>query len=337
MEVIGNEFSNFMNSFPLASRTSAMIETWRLSSSARSARWLSPFLMAVLSAGAVPVCAQQPSGLAAWPKSHTMTFWTSGSSPYTGQVQDVFIGDTRAGAPKGYPRAGAYTNLWTLRAEWEHDPSVLKKRTFFDLEKERYDWIAGAIIGIGTGGVADGYDARRKLIDCRRPEVERWIRAEAKRIVDGRFARAFFDNTMMKVTGFFKPVDPANPLNDAENVLSMAAGTKAFRDECQQLGKPIEMVINLAVPWHWEGAPRWQDASEKVVEFWWGLGVRGVLLEKPEARPADSAAYQAIVATGKSWLKRGGHLYVILEDEARGTSLGRELDSSKTWVYVRPR
>jgi len=115
----------------------------------------------------------------------------------------------------------------------------------------------------------------------------------------------------------------------------MAAGTKAFHDECTRLGKPIEMVINLAVPWHWDGAPRWQDASEKVVDFWWKLGVRGVLLEKPEARPADSAAYQSIVATGKAWLKRGGNLYVILEDEAKGIALAREWDSERTWVYVR--
>ena len=115
----------------------------------------------------------------------------------------------------------------------------------------------------------------------------------------------------------------------------MAAGTKAFRDECKRLGKPMEMVINLAVPWHWDGAPRWQDASGKVVEFWCKLGVRGVLLEKPEARPADSAAYQSIVATGKAWLARGGHLYVILEDEAKGTALAREWDGANTWVYVR--
>ncbi len=277
------------------------------------------------------------SGLTAWPKSHSMTFWTSGSGPYTGPVQDMFIGDTRFGAPKGYSRAGAYTNLWTLRAEWEHDPRVLDRPTFFDLEKQRHDQIANAIIGTGTGGVADGYDARRKLIDCRRPEVERWIRSEAKRIIEGGFTRAFFDNTMMKVTGFFKPVDASRPLSDAENVASMAAGTKAFRDECTRMGKPIEMVINLAVPWHWDGAPRWQDASGNVVEFWWKLGVRGVLLEKPEARPAVSAAYQSIVATGKAGLARGGNLYVILEDEAKGAALAREWDSARTWVYVRQR
>ncbi len=90
------------------------------------------FLIVLLSAVCVFASAQQPSGLAAWPKSHTMTFWTQGGI-YKGPVQDVFIGDTRAGAPRGYPRAGAYTNLWTLRAEWEHDPHVLDKRTFFDL------------------------------------------------------------------------------------------------------------------------------------------------------------------------------------------------------------
>ncbi|MDZ4401890.1 hypothetical protein [Prosthecobacter sp.] len=291
-------------------------------------------LVILSSAVCVIAVAQQPTGLTAWPKSHTMTFWTQGGV-YKGPVQDVFIGDTRTGAPRGYPRAGAYTNLWTLRAEWEHDPGVLRRKTFFDLEKERYDQIASAIIGTGTGGVADGYDARRKLIDCRKPEVERWIHSEAKRIIKGGFTRAFFDNTMMKVTGFFKPVDPAKPLSDAENVASMAAGTKAFGDECKHLGKPIEMVINLAVPWHWDGAPRWQDASEKCVEFWWNLGVRGVLLEKPEARPADSAAYQSIVATGKAWLARGGNLYVILEDEAKGVALAREWDSERTWVYVR--
>lgn len=277
---------------------------------------------------------QQPSGLAAWPKSHTMTFWTQGGT-YQGPVQDAFIGDTREGAPHGYPRAGAYTNLWTLRAEWEHDPSLLKRRTFFDLEKERYDKISGAIVGTGTGGVADGYDARRKLIDCRRPEVQEWIRGEARRIISGGFHRAFFDNTMMKATGFFQPIDPAKPLSDAENVASMAAGTKVFREECESLGRPVEMVINLAVPWHWDGAPRWQDAGEKCVDFWWNLGVRGVLLEKPEARPADSAAYQCIVATGKAWLKRGGNLYVILEDEAKGAALGWVLDSGRIWVYVR--
>lgn len=71
--------------------------------------------------------AQQPSGLAAWPRSHTMTFWTRGGV-YKGPVQDVFIGDTRDGAPRGYPRAGAYRNLWTLRAEWEHDPGILRRR-----------------------------------------------------------------------------------------------------------------------------------------------------------------------------------------------------------------
>jgi hypothetical protein len=295
-------------------------------------------LVALSHAVGVIAAAQSPessSGLAAWPKSHAMTFWTSGSQPYTGTVQNVFIGDTRSGAPKGYPRAGAYTNLWTLRAEWEHDPRVLDRPTFFDLEKQRHDQIAGAIIGTGTGGVADGYDARRKLIDCRRPEVERWIRSEARRIIAGGFTRAFFDNTMMKVTGFFKPADAGKPFTDAENVASMAAGTKAFRDECIRLGKPIEMVVNLAVPWHWDGAPRWQDAHRKVVDFWWDLGVRGVLLEKPESRPADSAAYQCIVATGKEWLARGGNLYVILEDEDKGAALAREWDNDRTWVYVR--
>lgn len=279
--------------------------------------------------------AQQPSGLAAWPKSHTMTFWTSGSGAYSGPVQDVFIGDTRFGAPRGYPRAGAYTNLWTLRAEWEHDPSVLERPNFFHLEKFRYDMIAGAIIGTGTGGVADGYDVRRKLIDCRRPEALRWIRAEAQRIIAGGFARVFFDNTMMKVTGFFKAVDASRPLSDADNVASMVAGTRAFREECERMGRPLEMVINLAVPWHWEGAPRWEDASAKVVDFWWSLGVRGILFEKPEARSVDSAAYQCIAATGKSWLARGGNLYVILEDEAKGATLGREFDNGRTWVYVR--
>lgn len=303
-------------------------------------RNLIAFLAVLQTAVCALASAQEPattSGLVAWPKSHSMTFWTSGSGPYTGPVQDVFIGDTRFGAPKGCPRAGAYTNLWTLRAEWEHDPHVLDRRTFFDLEKQRHDQIAGAIIGTGTGGIADGYDARRKLIDCRKPEVERWIRAEAKRIIEGGFTRAFFDNTMMKVTGFFRPLDAGKSLNDAENVLSMASGTKAFRDECTRLGKPVEMVINLAVPWHWDGAPRWQDASKKVVDFWWDLGVRGVLLEKPEARPADSSAYQCIVATGKAWLARGGNLYVILVDEAKGVALAREWDSSRTWVYVRER
>lgn len=51
---------------------------------------------------------------------------------------------------------------------------MLRRKTFIDLEKERYDQISTAIkLGTGTGGVADGYDARRKLIDCRKPEVER--------------------------------------------------------------------------------------------------------------------------------------------------------------------
>lgn len=293
-----------------------------------------PLILAGVFPAAIHLSAQQSSGLAAWPKSHAMTFWTSGG-PYTRPVQDVFIGDTRTGAPKGYPRAGAYTNLWTLRAEWEHDPRVLERRTFFDLEKQRYDQIAGAIIGTGTGGAADGYDSRRKLIDCRRPEVERWIRGEARRIIAGGFARAFFDNTMMKVTGFFQPLDPAKPLSDAENAASMAAGTKAFADECRRAGKDIEMVVNLAVPWHWEGAPRWQDASREVVKFWQSLGVRGVLLEKPEARDPNSAAYQCIVATGKAWLAKGGNLYVILENEAKGAPLARDWDSDRTWVYVR--
>lgn len=43
----------------------------------------------------------------------------------------------------------------------------------------------------------------------------------------------------------------------------------------------------------------------------------------------------AIVATGKAWLERGGNLYIILEDEAKGVALGRELDSERTWVDVR--
>ncbi len=42
-----------------------------------------------------------------------------------------------------------------------------------------------------------------------------------------------------------------------------------------------------------------------------------------------------IVATGKAWLARGGNLYVILEDEARGAALAKVLDSPKTWVYRR--
>ena len=60
-----------------------------------------------------------------------------------------------------------------------------------------------------------------------------------------------------------------------------------------------------------------------------------MLLENPEARPADSAAYQSIVATGRAWLARGGNLYVILEDEAKGVALAREWGSERTWVYVR--
>ena len=71
---------------------------------------------------------------------------------------------------------------------------------------------------------------------------------------------------------------------------------------------------------------------EKSVKFFF---TKVMLLEKPEARPADSAAYQSIVATGRAWLARGGHLYVILEDEAKGVALAREWDSARTWVCVR--
>jgi hypothetical protein len=279
--------------------------------------------------------AATPSGLVAWPKSRPMVFWVRGDAPYTGPVQDVFIGDTRFGAPPGHPRAVAYTNLWTLRAEWEHDPSVLTRPNFFHLEKLRYDQIASAIVGTGTGGVADGYDARRKLIDCRRPEAALWIRSEAQRLIAGGFARVFFDNTMMKVTGMFKPLNVQSVVSDEENAASMAAGTKAFHDECARMGRPMEMIINLAQPWQWAGAPRWQEAHLKVLEFWWNLGVRGVLLEKPEARDPASAGYQCNVAFGKAWLKHGGNLYVIIEDEARGAALARDLNSPNTWVWLR--
>jgi hypothetical protein len=275
------------------------------------------------------------SGLAAWPKSRPLVFWVRGETPYTGQVQDVFIGDTRLGAPRGYPAAVAYANLWTLRAEWEHDPTVLARPNFFHLEKLRYDQISRAIVGTGTGGVADGYDARRKLIDCRRPEAALWIRSEAQRLIAGGFSRVFFDNTMMKVTGMFKPLNAQTVVSDAENAASMAAGTKAFHDECARMGRPMEMIINLAQPWQWTGAPRWQEAHLKVLEFWWNLGVRGVLLEKPEARDPASAGYQCNLAFGKVWLKRGGNLYVIIEDEARGAALARDLDSPNTWVWLR--
>jgi hypothetical protein len=277
---------------------------------------------------------QGDSGLAAWPKAHTMTFWTR-NTPYTGPVQDVFIGDNRSGAPPGYPRAAAYTNLWSLRAEWEYDPRVLDTPNTFHLEKQKYDIVSTAIVATGTGGVADGYDARRKLLDCRKPETQRWIRSEAKRLVDGGFTRVFFDNTQMKVTGFYQPVAGGKALRDADNVASMAAGTKAFRDECQRLGKPMEMIINLAFPWHWENTPGWEKAYPKVVDYWWDLGVRGILLEKPEARPPDSAGYQCNLAVGKAWLAKGGNLYVILEDEPKGVALAREWDSAKTWVYDR--
>jgi hypothetical protein len=63
--------------------------------------------------------------------------------------------------------------------------------------------------------------------------------------------------------------------------------------------------------------------------------VRGVLLEKPEARDPASAGYQCNLAFGKVWLKRGGNLYVIIEDEARGAALARDLDSPNTWVWLR--
>lgn len=275
------------------------------------------------------------SGLAAWPKSHPMTFWVRSGVPYTGPLQDVFIGDTRFGAPKGYPASVAYTNLWSLRAEWEHDPAVLERANFFHLEKLRFDMSAASIVGLGTGGVTDGYDARRKLIDCRHPAAQQWIRAEAQRLVAGGFTRAFFDNTMMKASGFFRPADPQNPISDEANVESMAAGTKTFRDECARLGRPMEMIINLAVPWHWSGAPRWQDAQQKVADFWWELGVRGLLLEKPEARPPDTAAYQCNAAIGNAWLARGGKLFVILEDEAKGAALAAEWDHPNTWVMRR--
>jgi hypothetical protein len=288
----------------------------------------------------LPALAQQPasgpSGLAAWPKSHSMTFWTRNATPYTGPIQDVFIGDTRFGAPPGYPRAAAYTNLWSLRAEWEYNPAVLDAPNFFQLEKQKYDIVSTAIVGTGTGGVADGYDSRRKLLDCRQPETQRWIRSEAQRLIEGGFTRVFFDNTQMKISAAYQPAAGGKkPLSDKDNVASMAAGTKAFRDECQRLGKPMEMIINLAVPWHWDDTPSWQKAYPKVLDYWWDLGVRGVLLEKPEARPPDSAGYQCNLAVGKAWLAKGGNLYVILEDEPKGMALAKEWDSPKTWVYDR--
>jgi hypothetical protein len=263
-----------------------------------------------------------------------MTFWTRGG-PYTGALQEVFIGDTRFGAPQNYPHAVAYTNLWSLRAEWEHDPAVLQQPNFFHLEKLRYDQLASAIIGVGTGGVADGYDARRKLIDCRRPEAVLWIRSEAQRLIAGGFSRAFFDNTMMKATGFFVPSGPQSVLTDEGNVASMAAGMAAFRDECTRLGRPMELIINLATPWHWSGAARWQEAKDKVLDFWWNLGVRGVLLEKPEARPPESAAYLCNLAVGKAWLARGGKLFVIIEDEAKGVALAADWDAVNTRILLR--
>jgi len=295
-----------------------------------------PALVALLALASLPAQAAglPPSGLAAWQKSHPLVFWTRNATPYTGPVQDVCIGDTRFGAPAGY-RAIGYANLWTLRAEWEHDPSVLTRPNFFHLEKLRHDQVARAIIGTGTGGVADGYDARRKLLDCRRPEAAIWIRSEAQRLLAGGFTRVFFDNTMMKVTGFFKPADARGVLSDAENVASMAAGVKTFQDECTRLGRPMEVIINLAVPWHWTGAPRWQDAHPKVSDFWWSAGVRGVLLEKPEARDPASAAYQCNLAFGKAWLARGGKLFVIIEDETKGTALAKVWDSPSTWIWLR--
>lgn len=293
----------------------------------------------LLACAAAPLAAQNlpPSGLTAWPQSKPLIFWTRNATPYPGPVQDVFIGDTRFGASPGYPDAVAYTNLWTLRAEWEHDPSVLTRSTIFDLEKLRYDLLHTAIVGLGTGGVADGYDARRKLIDCRRPESALWIRAEAQRLISGGFRRVFFDNTMMKATGFFTPLNAQTAVNDAENALSMAAGTRVFREECERFHRPMEMIVNLAQSWHWTGARNVEDANQQIVTFWWDLGVRGVLLEKPEARDPASAAYKSNVNLGKLWLAKGGNLYVILEDEAAGAAMAKELDGERTWVWVRPK
>jgi hypothetical protein len=262
-------------------------------------------------AGQNPSAASAKSDPAAWPRSRSMFFWVRGDAPSAGPVQDVLIGDTRFRAPHGYPAAVAYANLWTLRAEWEHDRAVLTRSSFFHLEK------------------------LRKLIDCRRPEVALWIRSEAQRLIAGGFSRVFFDKTMMRVTGMFKPLSAQTIVSDVENSASMAAGTKTFHDECVRMGRPMEMIINLAHPWQWTGAPRWQEAYPKVLDFWWDLGVRGVLLEKPEARDVASAGYQCIAAFGKAWLKRGGNLYVIIEDESKGAALARDLDGPNTWVPLR--
>ena len=68
------------------------------------------FLVVLSSAVFVLAPAQMPSsssGLAAWPKSHSMTFWTQGSTPYTGPVQDVFIRRHAMRCAEGLPARGS--------------------------------------------------------------------------------------------------------------------------------------------------------------------------------------------------------------------------------------
>lgn len=267
-------------------------------------------------------------------------FHHTSSNPYDGAHDFVLIGDTRFGAPaKRAPRQrfAAYANIHALRSEWDDRPQVLRD-TWYVNEKLRYDLVRNAIVGEGRGDRTQGYDARRKYLDCRNDAVQLAIRFEAQRIAAGRFDAVFCDNVRLNTFSGGSAAALAK-FDDADYRASLAAGLDALSAEFARLGVSPLIVVNLADPWNWteDGRPlNWQKAWPRVADLLWEHGVRGVMFELPEKRDPGSAEGQTYFALGKAWLGRGGELFLIFENDERAAPYRAALLGKNTYSWLRP-
>lgn len=298
---------------------------------------------ALLYGAAAAACAQDAgrpagSGLRDWPRSRPWYHHTA-AGRYTGSVAAVLVGDTRFPAPSD--QALAYVNLWQ-RAPSEKLAAATGN--WLVPQQLALESTATSLIGRHLTTRTDDMYFGRLLVDCRRPEVQRWIRVEAQRVLTGGYQFVFFDNANMRISDTFAPTaaDAAARQAQLESLAdpayhdSMAAAVTAWRTECQRMGLPMTMAINLARPWIApRGAASWREAVPRVLDYWWGLGVRGACLEAVDHRDPASDAYQCNVEFGRAWLARGGTLYVIITDEARGAALAPAWDSDHTLVWLR--
>lgn len=259
-----------------------------------------------------------PSGVVGWTRSKPFLYWTTGTR-YTGDVDCVLCCDVRWPARVGRHDI-AYTNLWLML------PSGTVKTVtgnWLVPERLRYDTCIGDAIAANAKATSGGYFGRL-WVDPRKPVAQRWIRSAAERFVTAGYPLVFFDNANMANADTYQTLDRTQPLTDGDVWDMMASAVTTFQDEVARMGASATYVANVAAPW------RHPDC----VGYWWNLGVRGVMLETPDAKAQTDPAYVGFKKFGQDWIAKGGTLYVLLASGATGTDLATVLDSETTYVFA---